>query len=175
MSQNIDMEKLRYPIGRYVYPENADVRIITGWISDIENLPEQLRDVVNALTEEQLDTPYRPGGWTAREVIHHIGDSHLNSLARFKWTLTEDKPAIKPYNEKLWAQLADYRLMPVHDALEFIRLIHKKLTILLRNLSNDDLDREFIHPEMGVVKLRWNIGLYAWHGKHHLAHIRLVM
>ena len=126
------------------------------------------------ISEEQLQSPYRPGGWTARQVIHHIGDSHMNSLSRFKWAITEDKPTIKTYDENLWAQLADYSQMPVQDSLDLIRLIHKKLTILLRSLTNEQINREFIHPEFGVVLVKWNIGLYAWHGRHHVAHIKLV-
>jgi hypothetical protein len=174
MPQNIDIEQLKYPIGRYIYPDNVDEQIITEWINEIEDLPGHLKSVVNGLSENQLNTPYRPGGWTARQVIHHISDSHMNSLARFKWAITEDKPAIKPYNEKLWAQQADYTLMPVEDSLSLIVLLHKKITILLRSLDENQLNRIFIHPEMGEVVVKWNIGLYAWHGKHHVAHIRLV-
>ena len=174
MSQNIDIEQLKYPIGRYNYPDNVDEQIIAGWINEIEELPVHLKSVVNGLSDNQLNTPYRPGGWTARQVIHHIGDSHMNSLTRFKWALTEDKPTIKPYEEQLWAQLADYSMFPVMDSLEMIRLIHMRLTILLRSLDQEQLSREFIHPDMGVVQVKWNIGLYAWHGKHHVAHVKLV-
>ena len=174
MSQNKDIEKLRYPIGRYIYPDDVSDQVISGWIDEIEDLPVQLNSVVNGLNENQLNTPYRPGGWTARQVIHHIGDSHMNSLIRFKWALTEDKPTIKPYEEQLWAKLADYSMFPVKDSLDMIRLIHKRLTILLRSLDQEQLNRGFIHPDMGVVQVKWNIGLYAWHGKHHVAHIRLV-
>ncbi len=170
--ENID--KLKYPIGRYIYPNEIDIQVIAGWIDEIEKLPEQLISVAFSLSEDQLETPYRPDGWTARQVIHHIGDSHMNSLTRFKWALTEDKPTIKPYDENLWAQLEDYRTMPVEDSMELITLIHKKLTILLRSLNKEQLDREFIHPDIGLVQIKWNIGLYAWHGKHHVAHVGLV-
>jgi hypothetical protein len=170
----LEMEKLKYPIGRFNFPEHADDMEVLQWIDQIEHLPEKLAKAVSGLSEVQLNTPYRPDGWTVRQVIHHIADSHLNSYIRFKWTLTEDQPTIKPYNQNRWAELPDNNLFPVEDSLEFIRLLHKRLVILLRSLDARQLNLRFIHPELGSVILKNNIALYAWHGGHHLAHIASV-
>ena len=167
--ENID--KLRYPIGKFEHKGPITTSDIQQWISDIEQLPGQLREAVGKLTPDQLETTYRPGGWTVRQVIHHIGDSHLNSLIRFKWALTEDTPVIKSYHEDRWAELQDYKDVPVEVSLAFIENLHKRWVILLRSLTAEQLSRQFIHPESGSVSLDRNIGIYAWHGKHHLAHI----
>lgn len=165
------MQDLRYPIGKFKHSGEISDRQIQSWIDDIEALPGQLRETVSGLTDEQLDTPYRPDGWTVRQVVHHIGDSHLNSLIRFKWALTEEMPTIKTYDQARWAELEDYRLVPVAISLNFIESLHTRWVVLLRSLSREDLARKFIHPEIGPVELGWNIGLYAWDGRHHLAHI----
>jgi hypothetical protein len=145
---------------------------VRDWITDIERLPADLRRVVEPLADDQLDTPYRPDGWTVRQVVHHLADSHMNSCIRFKWALTEDRPAIKPFYEDRWARLADYAETPVPLALDFLHALHQRWVILLRTLTESELDREFFHPEAGEnVKLRISIGNYAWHGRHHLAHI----
>ena len=124
------------------------------------------------LTSSQLDTPYRPGGWTVRQVVHHVPDSHLNSLVRFKWALTEDRPTIKAYDEKGWAALPDYQVIPIAHSLDLLESLHVRWVGLLRNLSWTQLQREFVHPESGPVSLAETIGAYAWHGQHHLAHIQ---
>ena len=167
-----DLEKLRYPIGRFEPPSGIDQTQVEKWISDIEALPADLRKTVQGLTDAQLDTRYRPGGWTIRQVIHHLPDSHLNSFIRFKWALTEDEPHIKPYFEDRWAQLPDYSLAPVSASLDLLEALHRRWVVLLRSLTRQDLDRQFIHPESGPANLAETIGAYAWHGQHHLTHIQ---
>ena len=167
-----ELEKLRYPIGRFEPPSRIDRDYIERWIGDIEALPADLRKAVKGLTDAQLDTPYRPGGWTIRQVIHHLPDSHINSFIRFKWALTEDRPEIKPYFEDRWAELADYSMAPVAASLDLLDGLHQRWVALLRSLTGQDLKKTFIHPESGLVKLPETIGSYAWHGRHHLAHIR---
>ena len=167
----MDLEALRFPIGLFEATEEVTAERVVGWIDDIERLPEDLRQVVAGLSETQLDTPYRPEGWTVRQVVHHLGDSHMNSLIRFKWALTEDRPRIKAYFEDRWARLADYESTPLETSLALLEHLHARWVVLLRSLGPTDLERRFLHPEMGEVVLGWNIGLYAWHGKHHLAHI----
>ncbi len=172
MSSNTELASLKYPIGKFEYKETKDRKVINKWINEIESLPSTLKEVVKGLSEEQLNTPYRPDGWTIKQVIHHIGDSHLNSYIRFKLALTEDKPIIKPYDQEKWADLPDYKLTDVSDSLDFIKILHKRWVILLRALSDEDLEREFVHPETGsAISVKKNIALYAWHSKHHLAHI----
>ncbi len=167
----MNIEQLKYPIGHFEHAGEISNEEIQNWLDEIVALPEQLRSAVAGLTEEQLDTPYRPEGWTVRQVVHHIADSHLNSLIRFKWALTEDTPTIKTYFEDRWGELADYSLVPLESSLNFIASLHERWVILLRSLDERDLSKEFIHPESGPVKLGRNIGIYAWHGRHHLAHI----
>ena len=169
MPSNLD--ELRYPIGHFNTPETIDESQIQTWISDIEALPEDLRRIVERLSESQLDTLYRPGGWTIRQVVHHLPDSHMNAFVRFKWALTEDRPRIKTYFEDRWASLSDYSSVPISVSLGFLGALHERWVGLLRCLGPEDLDREFIHPESGPTKLAENIGVYAWHGRHHLAHI----
>ena len=161
----------RYPIGKFDHEGIASSEQIAGWIDDIELLPRLLRTAVEPLSEAQLDTPYRTGGWTLRQVVHHIPDSHLNSYIRFKWALTEDEPLIKAYDEGHWAELSDYRLTPVEVSLGLLEQLHARWVVLLRGLSSEDLSRRYRHPEAGTTDLARTIGLYAWHGRHHLAHI----
>ena len=166
----------KYPIGPYNPPEIITPQHIAAWINQIETLPQRLSEVANQLTDQQLDTPYRPGGWTARQVIHHVPDSHLNSYIRFKWALTEDNPTIKAYEENKWAVLMDTYNQPIDLPLEFLAVIHKKLVKLFNSLTSEQLKRTFIHPETGnQIPLDWNIGQYAWHGEHHLGHVKLVL
>jgi len=144
---------------------------VTTWIDDIASLPDALRRAVTPLDESQLDTPYRPEGWTIRQVVHHVPDSHMNSFIRFKWALTEDRPIIKPYDEQAWAALPDCLTMPIAPSLDLLDTLHVRWVALLRRLSWDQLQREFVHPDSGPASLAETVGAYAWHGRHHLAHI----
>jgi uncharacterized damage-inducible protein DinB len=167
----MDLEKLKYPIGRYQVEDIIDKASIDRWIREIEMLPQKLSDAVKGLNADQLQTPYRPDGWTVQQVVHHIADSHLNACIRFKLALTEDKPLIKPYDEKLWAELPDTKLVDTSVSLDLIKALHKRWTTLLRQLSEKELNKEFLHPESGMKNLKETICHYAWHGNHHLAHI----
>lgn len=167
-----ELEKLKYPIGRFQAPAGYEQAEVDSWIRDIEELPVLLNQVVERLTPDQIHTPYRKGGWTVGQIVHHLGDSHMNSYIRFKLALTEEQPTIKPYDQGLWAELADYELFPIADSLKFVELLHKRWVILLRALSEEQLQRTFRHPESGVVVLYKNVGIYAWHGKHHLYQIK---
>lgn len=166
-----DIETLKYPIGRFQRPAQIGPTDIAGWISEIEAVPMRFRRVVEPLSAAQLDTPYRPGGWTVREVVHHVPDSHMNSFIRFKLALTEDRPTIKPYQEALWAGFGDYRVTPVTVSLDLLDALHRRWVPLLRMLTPDQWAREFVHPDHGPMRLDLTLGLYAWHGRHHLAHI----
>ncbi|MER3317712.1 MAG: bacillithiol transferase BstA [Allomuricauda sp.] len=165
-------EQLRYPIGKFNIPESITKEDLQEWIAILENLPQRLSDLVTPLTDQQLETPYRPDGWTVRQVVHHISDSHHNSYIRFKWALTEDIPTIKAYNEKAWAELFDTRTAPIQMSLDHLSAIHTKLVYLLKGLSDEDLQRSFVHPDGNQeTTLKENIGRYAWHSNHHYAHI----
>lgn len=165
-------EELKYPIGIYSKPQEITQELLSEYILAISTFPEKLKNEVHHLTDSQLDTPYRPGGWTIRQVVHHCADSHMNSLFRFKLALTEDNPTIKPYFEDRWAELADSKSMPVDAALKMIEGIHARWTVLLTSLSERELSRTFFHPESNKqYRLDETIGVYAWHCKHHLAHI----
>jgi len=141
------------------------------WIAELAAAPEEMRAAVAGLSEQQLDTPYRPDGWTVRQVVHHVPDSHMHSYIRFRWALTENAPTIKPYDEVLWAQLPDARSAPVEASLLLLDGLHRRWTALLRELTPADWDRTFFHPERGIVSLESNLAMYAWHGRHHVAHI----
>lgn len=164
------MNDLRYPIGYFNTQIGISDILIENWINVIEMTPSLLRNAVKGLNDEQLDTPYRPGGWTVRQVVHHLPDSHLNSYVRFKLALTEDTPTIKPYMEDKWAELPDSKL-PVEISLKLLEGLHNRWVNLLRSLGPDDLGKTFLHPDSGEISLGLNIGLYAWHCQHHLAHI----
>jgi uncharacterized damage-inducible protein DinB len=140
-------------------------------IEEIAEAPARLRAAVSGLSPEQLETPYREGGWTVRQVVHHLADSHLNSYARFKLALTEDEPAIKTYHEDKWAELYDARTAPIELSLSLLESLHERWVLLLKSLAEQDWVRTFRHPDLGVVPLQKNVGLYAWHGKHHVAHV----
>ncbi len=161
---------LRYPIGKFSPPDPITPEDVGAWIGDLEALPDDLRQAVYRLNDEQLDTPYRPGGWTVRQVVHHLPDSHLNSFLRFKWALTEDRPVIKAYDEGRWAALPDSR-EPVENSLALLDALHRRWVSLLSGLTRERLQREFVHPDSGPVTLAETVGAYAWHGRHHLAHI----
>ena len=167
----MDIEKLKYPIGRYQLEDIIDKDSINNWIKEIESLPEKLIAAVRGLNKEQLQTPYRPEGWTVQQVVHHIADSHMNSYIRFKLALTENKPIVKPYDQKLWAELADTKSVDVKVSLDLIKSLHKRWTTLLYQLTEEELEKEYLHPESGMKNLKETICNYAWHGNHHLAHI----
>jgi hypothetical protein len=163
---------LRFPIGPFIHEGEITEEQRQDWILDIAHLPEQLKAAIQELNEEQLDTPYRPDGWTVRQVVHHLADSHLNSFARFKLALTEDQPTIKPYYEERWALLTDTIYAPIELSLTLLTGLHGRWTSLLQSLSNEDFARTFYHPgSMKVYHLDETLGTYSWHGRHHIAHI----
>lgn len=166
------MSDLRYPLGRFSRPKTT----ITAadrqqWISEIEAAPGLLRAAVAGLQDEQLDTPYRPEGWTVRQVVHHVPDSHLNAYIRCKWALTEEGPAIKTYDEKGWAETVEARTAPVEPSLALLEALHARWLLLLRGLSETDFQRYIQHPEWKQITIEHLLALYAWHGRHHAAHI----
>ncbi|KQU24252.1 metal-dependent hydrolase [Bacillus sp. Leaf13] len=160
----------RYPIGKFQFEGEITRSVTEGWIKEIEALPGLLREAVRNMDEEQLDTAYRTDGWTVRQVVHHLADSHMNAYIRFKLALTENNPVIKPYDEGKWAELPDNKL-PVDISLSLLEALHIRWTKLLHSLNSADLKKTFIHPDSGEVSVGENIGIYAWHGRHHLAHI----
>jgi uncharacterized damage-inducible protein DinB len=168
-----DLQELRYPIGKYQRPEllPLDDRARAALIHDIERAPAGLRTAVDGLSDKQLDTPYRPGGWTIRQVVHHVPDSHMNGYVRTRLAMTEENPTIKLYREALWAELPDVRTVPIDVSLALLDALHVRWTAFLRGLSASDFQRTFHHPELGALPIDVAISLYAWHGKHHTAHI----
>lgn len=170
------MTSLQYPIGPLSLPDDIDASHIAEWIGILEAFPNQLRTLVQNLNESQLDTRYRPGGWTVRQVVHHCADSHHHSYIRFKWALTEANPRIKAYQEQDWAELFDSRTAPIELSLKHLDAVHAKLVYLLKGLTNEELSATFIHPETNkTVSLKENIANYAWHSQHHYAHIEQLM
>jgi uncharacterized damage-inducible protein DinB len=165
-------EDLRYPVGPFRYEGAADPRRRAHWIEEIANTPAQVRAAVAGLSPEQLDTPYREKGWTVRQVVHHLPDSHLNAYTRIKLALTEDEPTIKPYEEARWAELPDARSGPIEMSLDLLEGLHHRWVLLLRQLQPADFERRFRHPEQGrSLTLNEVVAMYAWHGRHHVAHI----
>jgi hypothetical protein len=165
------MTDLRYPIGKFTYdgPPTEDQK--KRFLDDITHAPAHMRAAVKGLSDQQLDTPYRPEGWTVRQVAHHVPDSHLNAYIRTKLALTEDEPTIKPYAEDRWAQLADTQATPVEVSLALLDSLHDRWIRLLRSLKPEDWKRTFRHPDLGPMSLEKNLALYAWHGRHHVAHV----
>jgi hypothetical protein len=169
----MDIEKLKFPIGEHIPTKNPSKTTLANWIATIESFPADLENLLATVTIEQLNWKYRPQGWTVKQVVHHCADSHMNSLIRFKLALTEDTPTIRPYFEDKWAFLADSQRDEIDDSLLLLKGLHKKWTFMLRNLNSEQLKLEFIHPASGAkVNLAENIGIYAWHCEHHLAHIK---
>ena len=166
---------LRFPIGRFADPGVITQDHVSGWLEDLATLPADLRHTVTPLSDAQLETPYRSGGWTVRQVVHHLPDSHLNSLLRFRWALTEDCPVIKPYDEAAVAELSDYRSAPIGHSLDLLEALHARWVDLIRRLSWKQLQRTFVNPESGEDTLARTVGVYTWHGRHHLAHIERLM
>jgi hypothetical protein len=165
------MTDQRYPIGKFHFDGPPPEEQSKKFIDEIAHAPANLRAALKGLSDQQLDTPYRPEGWTVRQVAHHVPDSHLNAYVRFKLALTEEEPTIKPYAEDRWAQLADTRSTPVEVSLAMLDSLHDRWVRLLRSLEPEDWKRSFRHPELGLVSLEKNLALYAWHGRHHVAHI----
>jgi Mycothiol maleylpyruvate isomerase N-terminal domain. len=162
---------LRYPVGEFQYDGPNTPAQRQALIDQIAEAPAKLRQAIDGLSAEQLETPYRPDGWTVRQVVHHIADSHMNAVSRFKWALTEDNPKIKPYDEALWANLADGKNAPANVSIALIDALHTRWVLLLRSLKDVDFDRAYNHPENGLMSLDKGLADYAWHGRHHIAHI----
>ncbi len=163
---------LRFPVGKFSRPQAPlDEAQRRRAIDAIAETPTRLRAAVDGLTEAQLDTPYRPGGWTIRHVVHHLPDSHMNAYVRFKLALTEDEPTIKPYDEARWAELADSRETPIETSLVLLDRLHERWVTLLHSMSAQDFARQLRHPETGIQRLDQVLALYEWHGKHHVAHV----
>jgi uncharacterized damage-inducible protein DinB len=165
------MIDLRYPVGKLACDSDVTPGKRTAWIRQIAEAPAALRAAVAGLTDAQLESPYRPDGWTVRQVVHHVPDSHLNAYIRFKWTLSEDNPTIKAYDQAAWAGLADTKLTPVEVSLDLLDAVHKRWVVLLESLKVEDWARPLVHPENGPMTLDQLLQLYAWHGRHHVAHV----
>ncbi len=162
---------LRYPIGKFQMAEHSSEAQRQEIIASIAEAPKRFRDAVAGLSDAQLETSYREGGWTVRQVIHHVADSHMNAYIRTKWALTEAEPTIKPYDEKSWAELEDAKRAPLEPSLALLDSLHDRWVRLLRSLTPEQWKRTFRHPEMGPMTLEKTLALYAWHGPHHIAHV----
>ena len=162
---------LRYPVGKFERPASTSDASRAKSITAIADTPQNLRAAVKGLTDAQLDTPYRPGGWTVRQVVHHVPDSHMNAYIRTRLALTEKNPTIKPYDEAKWAELADAKSSPIEPSLAMLEAIHQRWLILLRSMKPADFALPFTHPEHGPRDLDWLVALYDWHGRHHVAHV----
>ncbi len=168
----MELEKLRYPIGRFSAPKKMTPKKRKEYIKVISKYPKRLKKAVKNLSEDQLNTPYRPEGWTVRQVVNHVADSHINSYIRFRWTMTEDAPMIKAYDEKSWAELPDAKYGNIEDSLSILKGVHARWTTLLKEMSDLDYQRELGHPEWKEnLSLNTMLALYVWHCEHHLAHI----
>ena len=171
--EDMTLHALRYPIGHFEYSTTISKETLAQWIQVLEELPSTLERMVGTLTDAQLDTPYRPDGWTVRQVIHHMADSHHHSYTRFKWALTEKGPEIKAYDEKSWSNLIDAKTAPIDLSLNYLKALHAKLVFLLRGLTVREMNRYYVHPEnKQKISVKENIGRYAWHSRHHCAHIK---
>ena len=162
---------LRYPVGKLVRKTELTNAERASAIDAIAGTPRQLRSAVSSLNDEQLDTPYRPDGWTVRQLVHHVADSHLNAYTRFRLALTEDNPTFKPYAEAAWAELQDARTMPISPSLSLLDALHQRLDVLLRATPADQFTRTASHPDNGPMTLDALLNTYAWHGRHHIAHV----
>jgi len=161
----------RYPIGAFTCPEVISNEQVQQWITELSTFPIRLKEVVELISEEALESTYREGSWTVRQIVHHLADSHMNAYIRLKLALTEENPTIKPYFEEKWAELPDYKL-PITGSLKMIEAIHEHWVYLLENITEAQRKRTFTHPDSGIVSVEKNIGIYAWHSNHHLAHIK---
>ena len=165
------MTDLRYPIGRFTSEPAVSPARRRELIGQIAGAPNALRAAVTGLSDARLDTPYRPGGWTVRQVVHHVPDSHMNAYVRFKLGLTENNPTIKPYDEAAWARVADTAKTPVDVSLSLLDALHHRWVILLESMESADFARNLVHPDHGPITIDWMLQLYAWHGRHHAAHV----
>lgn len=169
-----EIDQLRYPIGKFLPQDSYTTEELQRFLSRIEALPVKIESLIRNFSAAQYDTPYREGGWTARQVLHHVADSHMNAYIRCKWTLTEDTPLIKAYNEKLWAETPETKLDPQISVI-LLKALHVKWVALLKLIKKEDLMREFVHPETKKhVRLDRLIALYAWHGDHHFGHLEII-
>lgn len=168
------LDALRYPVGKFAPVNDADMTLRATWINDIAATPEIIAALVGAMTPAQMMTPYRADGWTAAQVVHHMADSHVNAYIRTRFVLSEDHFTVKPYNENRWAQFVDATDPDVTPSVHMLRGLHARWVTLLRTLGPDDFARQMLHPERGPMTLDTLIQLYAWHGKHHAGHLRIV-
>lgn len=167
------MDQLQYPIGKYI-EQPFSHKQLGEWLLDIKTLPMHLEHAILNLDEAALQSPYRPGGWTRSQVVHHVADSHMNAYIRFKLALTEDNPTIKPYDQDAWAQMADTRNLPLNISLTLLFSLHLRLHEILKNLKDEDWSRTVYHPEHQKTMTLWYLlGMYAWHGRHHVAHVKI--
>ena len=165
------MEDIRYPIGKYIVQPFSDKQW-QDWLNDIKFLPQHLENAILNLDEAQLATPYREGGWTVKQLVHHVADSHMNAYIRFKLALTENNPVIKPYDEAAWAEMSDTKNLPINISLTILHAVHSRWNEVLKNMSREELDRTLFHPEHKKEMTLWYLlGMYAWHSKHHVAHV----
>jgi hypothetical protein len=164
-------ENLQYPIGKYMKSEHIDKGMRERFIQEIAEAPRELREAVEGLSEIQLSTPYRDGGWTVWQVVHHLPDSHMNAYVRLKLALTEHEPDVKTYKEALWSELPDVKSVPMNISLTLLEMLHTRWIACLRGLAGDTFEKKFRHPVIGLMSLDEQLSLYAWHGKHHIAHI----
>lgn len=166
----------QYPIGKFSLPESISPEDRIRYIETIASAPVKLRESASGISAAQLDTPYREGGWTIRQVIHHIPESHMNAYIRFKLALTETDPVIKPYDEAAWARLSDVAVAPIETSIVLLEALHKRWVVLMRGLAGDDWRKRFVHPEYGQARtLEQTLALYAWHGNHHIAHVKSIV
>jgi hypothetical protein len=166
-----DLDELRYPVGRFNPPASSTGELRTAQIETLRLLPGRLRVTVSGLDDSQLDTPYRDGGWTLRQVVHHVADSHANAYIRFKLALTEDWPTVKTYDEAAWAALSDSRRLPIAGSLQLVEALHGRWVALLETLAGEDFEKGYTHPELGRQSLATALAHYDWHSRHHTAHI----
>ena len=165
------MSDLRYPVGEFQSRDQLNPAERRELIDQIAAAPARLRDAARGLDERQLDTPYRDGGWTVRQVVHHVPDSHLNAYTRLKLALTEREPVIKPYDQSAWAMLPDSAQVPIETSLVLLEKVHERFVTILRSMKEEEFARKLTHPEHGLMTLDWLVAMYAWHGRHHVAHI----
>lgn len=167
----MDLEKLKYPIGQYSLKKTLTERERKDCLEKIRTTPQLLREAIQGLSEAQLNTPYRPDGWTVRQVVHHVPDSHINSYVRFRWAMTEPSPTIKAYEEQHWAELPDGKNAPINISLDLLEVLHKRWMLLLDSMTETDFAKILVHPVSGELTLDEMLQIYAWHGPHHIAHI----